>query len=166
MADATQIDVDAKGPTRSGGRAALLIGLVVMLALGGAGFWSTYSGVVAIPVTGGSGGSSVSGGAAGETPVAFVPLETLTVTLGPSARSRHLRLGVTLEVAPEAKEEVTRLKPRVLDVLNTYLQAIDERDVEKPAALARIRAHMLRRIQIVTGPGRVQDLLVTEFVLN
>jgi len=30
----------------------------------------------------------------------------------------------------------------------------------------RIRAHLLRRIQIVTGEGRVRDLLVTEFVLN
>jgi flagellar FliL protein len=29
-----------------------------------------------------------------------------------------------------------------------------------------MRAQLLRRIQIVTGEGRVRDLLVTEFVLN
>jgi flagellar FliL protein len=32
--------------------------------------------------------------------------------------------------------------------------------------MARLRAQMLRRIQVVTGEGRVRDLLITEFVLN
>ena len=58
------------------------------------------------------------------------------------------------------------LMPRVLDVLNTYLRAVEVRDLEEPAALARLRAQMLRRIQVVTGEGRVRDLLIAEFVLN
>ena len=37
--------------------------------------------------------------------------------------------------------------------------AVDER-------LVRLRAQMLRRVQMVTGEGRVRDLLITEFVLN
>ena len=49
--------------------------------------------------------------------------------------------------------------PRVLDVLNTYLRAVEVRDLEEPASLARLRAQMLRRIQVVTGEGRVRDLL-------
>jgi flagellar FliL protein len=63
-------------------------------------------------------------------------------------------------------QEVTLLLPRIMDVLNGYLRAIDITQLEDPAALIRIRAHMLRRIQIVTGEGRVRDLLITEFVLN
>ena len=39
-------------------------------------------------------------------------------------------------------------------------------ELEDPAALVRLRAQILRRLQIVTGEGRVRDLLVTEFVLN
>jgi flagellar FliL protein len=62
--------------------------------------------------------------------------------------------------------EVTLLLPRILDVLNSYLRAIDVAEIEDSAALVRIRAQLLRRIQIVTGEGRVRDLLVTEFVLN
>jgi flagellar FliL protein len=58
------------------------------------------------------------------------------------------------------------LMPRILDVLNTYLRAVDVRDLEQPAAIARLRAQMLRRIQVVTGEGRVRDLLITEFILN
>ena len=56
--------------------------------------------------------------------------------------------------------------PRVLDVLNSYLRAVEVSDLEDPSALVRLRAQMLRRVQIVTGEGRVRDLLVTEFVLN
>jgi flagellar protein FliL len=56
--------------------------------------------------------------------------------------------------------------PRIVDVLNGYLRAVEVREFEDPAALVRLRAQMLRRVQIVTGEGRVRDLLVTEFVLN
>jgi flagellar FliL protein len=51
-------------------------------------------------------------------------------------------------------------------VLNGYLRAVDAADLEDPAALVRVRAQMLRRVQLVTGEGRVRDLLVTEFLLN
>ena len=56
--------------------------------------------------------------------------------------------------------------PRIVDVMNGYLRALDAAELENPAALVRLRAQMLRRIQIVTGEGRVRDLLITEFVLN
>lgn len=51
-------------------------------------------------------------------------------------------------------------------MLNGYLRAIAVSEIEDPAGLVRLRAQLLRRIQIVTGEGRVRDLLVTEFVLN
>ena len=38
--------------------------------------------------------------------------------------------------------------------------------IRHPEAEARLRAQMLRRIQVVTGEAQVRDLLVTEFVLN
>jgi flagellar FliL protein len=50
--------------------------------------------------------------------------------------------------------------------MNGYLRAIDPAELDEPATLLRIRAQLLRRIQLVTGDGRVRDLLVTEFVLN
>jgi flagellar FliL protein len=69
-------------------------------------------------------------------------------------------------VAKDKAEEVTGLVPRILDVLNGYLRALDVAELEDPDALVRLRSQMLRRIQIVTGEGRVRDLLVTEFVLE
>ncbi len=53
-----------------------------------------------------------------------------------------------------------------MDVLNGYLRAVDVPALEDPSSLIRLRAQMLRRVQIVTGEGRVRDLLIIEFVLN
>ena len=50
------------------------------------------------------------------------------------------------------------IMPRVTDVLNGYLRAVEVRDLEDPTALSRLRAQMLRRVQMVSGEGRVLDL--------
>ncbi len=141
----------------------MLIGLVLALLLGGGGFYATWSGMIL--------GSSEAEGHGEVAPasiagIAFVPLETMIVSLGPDAGSKHLRFTAQVEVVDTAAADVALLAPRILDVLNSYLRAIDTASIEDPQAMARLRAQMLRRIQIVTGEGRVRDLLITEFVLN
>lgn len=157
----TDTNPEETAPKRS--RKPLLIGLVLAILLGGGGFYATWSGLV----LGGGEESATAGKAPGPlTDVAFVPLETLVISLGPDSRSEHLRFSAQVEVVESAQDDVELLAPRILDVLNSYLRAIDTADIENPAAMARLRAQMLRRIQIVTGEGRVRDLLITEFVLN
>jgi flagellar FliL protein len=56
--------------------------------------------------------------------------------------------------------------PRIVDVTNTYLRALKLADLEDSQALIRLRAQLLRRMQVVTGEGRINDLLIMEFVLN
>lgn len=99
-------------------------------------------------------------------PVSYVPLDPLVISLSSTSGPRHLRFTAQLEVTPHHLQEVELLKPRIVDVLNNYLRAIQPSDLEGPTALIRLRSHMLRRIQVVTGEGRVQNLLVMEFVLN
>jgi len=95
-----------------------------------------------------------------------VAMDPIMISLPPGSSARLLRFSGQLEVAPDHAAEIAGLMPRVLDVLNTFLRAVEPRDLEQPAALAPLRAQMLRRIQVVTGEGRVRDLLITEFVLN
>ena len=95
-----------------------------------------------------------------------MPLEPLVIPLSAEARSRHLRVTLQLEVRTEAKEAVIAVTPRVLDVLNTFLRAVDEREFENPRAMARLRAQMLRRIRLVAPEDAVQDVLIQEFLLN
>ncbi len=141
----------------------LVLGLVLALLLGCGGFYATWAGLIL--------GSRASHGADGEEPgplpdIAFVPIEPLTITLGAAVDNRHLRFASQLEVAAPHMADVTLLLPRIVDVMNGYLRALDPVQFDDPATLMRMRAQMLRRIQIVTGEGRVRDLLVTEFVLN
>jgi flagellar FliL protein len=141
----------------------LLIGLVLALVLGGGGFYATFSGMI---LGGGEDHAEEEKAPGPLTGVAFVPLETIVISLAPDSASEHLRFTAQLEVVDTAAADVTTLTPRILDVINSYLRAIDTASIEDPQAMARLRAQMLRRIQVVTGEGRVRDLLITEFVLN
>lgn len=161
--DATVIETAA--PARRRGKG-LLFGALAALALGGGGFYAARSGMIdpAGLVAGLGGGHGAEHGAAPE--VAFVPLEPIMISLPPGASARHLRFSAQIEVEPGMTAEVAALSPRIVDALNTYLRAVDVRDLENPAALPRLRAQMLRRVQVVAGAGRVRDLLVAEFILN
>jgi flagellar protein FliL len=155
---------EAAVPARKKGKG-LLAGLAALLLCGGGGFYATFSGLLALPF---GGGEAPSAEAAVEplAPVAFVGLDKILVSLGPEAKARHLAVAAQLEVDPAYQADVTLLLPRVMDVANTYLRAVEVRDLEDPHAMGRIRAQLLRRIQIVTGEGRVRDLLITQFVLD
>lgn len=147
----------------------LLIGLVLFLALGGGAFYAVWSGLILAPAAdhAGEAAHGEEGPDASPLPdIAFVPVDPVVISLGPEAGGQHLRFSSQLEVAKDSVAEVTLLMPRILDVLNSYLRAISVREVQDPGAMAKLRAQMLRRVQIVTGEGRVRDLLVTEFVLN
>lgn len=149
------------GEPKRKGKKPLLLGLVLLLAGAGGGF-----GVVASGLVGGGGHEKAAAPAFAPEDVAFVPVEPLVISVGPPGRQRHLRFQAQLEVSPGAVAAVTTVLPRVLDVLNGYLRALDMADIEDPSSLVKLRAQMLRRIQIVVGEGLVTDLLVSEFVLN
>lgn len=143
-------------------RKPVMIGALLALVLGGGGFYAAFSGL--LPLGGSQAGAALAPSALPD--ITFVPLEPLLINLGPAASGRHLRFNAQLEVTGGAQADVSKLLPRILDVLNGYLRAVDLSDLEDPAGLIRLRAQMLRRIQVVVGEGRVRDLLVTEFVLN
>lgn len=154
---------------KKGGKG-MLLGIVGAVALGGGGFFAAYSGMLPIggapPASEGAKPEPEPKAMAASGPVTFLPVDKIVVSLGRSARATHLQFGAQLEIEPGTEEEITNLMPRILDVLNTYLRAVDERELESPSAMLRLRAQMLRRVQIVTGEEKVKDLLVTEFVLN
>jgi flagellar FliL protein len=152
-----------KAPSKSGIKA-MLLPLILMVAGGGGAFFATYSGLI----DGLLGGGDPEAAAVEEKAksVAFVPIEPFTVSLGGSASARHLRFAAQLEVSPDDIGPVTEMKPRIIDALNTYLRAVDEAELEDPRAMIRLRAQMLRRIEVVLGSEAVNDLLIIEFVLN
>ncbi len=140
----------------------LIIGLFLALISGGGGFFAMKSGILPI------GGHAAPGGETTQAlpDIAYVPVDPIMISLPPGAPGRHLRFAAQIEVTKSNAAEVTLLMPRIIDVLNSYLRAVDPAGFDDPGAMTRLRAQMLRRLQIVTGEGRVRDLLITEFVLN
>jgi flagellar FliL protein len=145
----------------------LIIGLVLFLVMGGGGFFAVYSGMILAPAEPAAGEHAADPAhEAAPDDFAFVPVPSVTISLGNPSDNKHLRFTAQLEVAKAKASKVEELMPRILDVLNGYMRALEESDLQQPDALVRLRSQMLRRIQIVTGEGYVRDLLVTEFVLD
>jgi flagellar protein FliL len=147
------------GKAKSRGKLPLILAVVAAPLIGGGLFYAIHSGMLFAPAP--SGPSLPDTGSAN-----FVAIAPMIISLGPSAGGRHLRFAAQVEVVRGQTSAVQALMPRIADVLNSYLRAVDFSDLEEPAALLRLRAQMLRRLQVIAGEGRITDLLITEFVLN
>ena len=159
-------DEDAEAPKKKGMLLPLLIGLVLALVGGAGGFFAVSSGLL--------GGDTAEVAAVAQEPldlpsidnIAFVQLDPMTIDLGQSEVGQLLRFRAEVEVFAEYQADVEAISPRLVDVMNSYLRAIDPKELEAQSALLRLRAQLLRRLQLVAGEGRVRDLLIMEFVLN
>lgn len=163
----TDETVDTEETPKKASKLPLIIGLVLALAGGGGGFFAVYSGMIL------GNDSSPTEEESAEVhdieplpDITYVGLDPFVVSLTSGGTSEYLRFRAQLEVPSAHQEEVERVLPRVIDVLNGYLRALSPADIESPDALVKLRSQMLRRVQIVTGQERVSDLLVMEFVLN
>lgn len=149
------------------GKAGLLVGLILALIAGGGGFFAAFSGIGPFAnkpeAQVENADQEILKAIAG---TAFVPLDPIIINIRSSSRYQLLRFVAQLEVKPEHQSDVEELKPRLMDVMNTYLNALEAAHFEDPIALIKLRSQLLRRLQIITGDGRVEDLLIMEFILQ
>ena len=166
MADEEELEEEP--PKKS--KLPVILGVVLMLVLGGGGFFAVYSGMLLAPEMPMEEAELETLEEVPVAPlpdVAFVPIDPLIVNMLDSLGSaRHLRFQAQVEVPTQYEQEVVTLMPRIVDVLNGYLRAVDVAELENPAALIRLRSQVLRRLQVVAGEGRVKDVLIMEFVVN
>jgi len=173
MSDAVTDSVETPA---KGGKLKLILLAVLVLAGAGGGFFLVQSGLIPTgnhdpEILGDDEGHGAVDGSGHTAPVsladiAFVEVDPIMISLSTSQHSQHLRFRAQLEVGADYKHEVETVLPRVTDVLNSYLRALELDDLRDPLALTRLRAQMLRRVQVVVGKERVRDLLIMEFVLN
>lgn len=146
----------------------LILGLVLFLAATGGGFYATFSGMFSI--------ASVMGGGkekdTGETQVAtlstpnYVPVGEIVIPLGPKAEAEFLLMTSEIEIAAKDAAAFEALLPRIRDLFNTYLRAVEARDLEQPDATLRLRDQLLRRLRVIAEPAAPRDLLFTSFILR
>ncbi len=169
MSAASEIDgaEEADETPKKGSKLPLIIGIVLAIAGGAGGFFATQMGLLPFGPQPAKAEEKKD-----ETPilvtedVTFVQLDPINITLPPGSNRSLLRITAQLDVAPQNAAAIEAIKPRIIDILNSYLRAVRIADLETPTALLRLRTQMLHRVQVVAGPGIVRDLLITEFILN
>ncbi|MEM8791497.1 MAG: flagellar basal body-associated FliL family protein [Pseudomonadota bacterium] len=168
MAETSEMVAEAAGDESGSKRSSplkLLIPVLAFLLTAAGGFYASYSGLIPLPFGGG-------GADAGDIreqrgpDVAFLPLDEMIISLGPDASATHLVFQAEIETIPAALEPLGKLRPRIVDVLNTYLRAVEERDLRTPGGMTKMRAQLLRRIRVVVGEIEVRDLLFTKFIMK
>ena len=161
--DADQEETDEETAKKS--KLPLILGVVLALVGGGGGFFAASSGMILAPAPEEAKEETETKDQSSPN-IAFVELEPVMINLRTDNESKVLRFRAQLEVPTDMVENIELLKPRVIDVFNSYLRALSIENFEDPLALVKIRSHLTRRAKIVTGEEMINDLLVMEFVIN
>ncbi|HWL84038.1 MAG TPA: flagellar basal body-associated FliL family protein [Roseomonas sp.] len=161
-------------PGRKGGRRRLLLVLLLLpLLLGGgvAGTWFLIPGAAdAVRHLAGLDAAPEEGAAAAALPLpgkpSFVEFPEMTLSLPNGGRPRQLRLKLAVEINGDpVLVQADLLSPRIYDSLVLYLRTLHDSEMEGALAMDRLRGDLHRRLDLVLGPGRVRDVLITGFVV-
>lgn len=160
-----QVETDA--PKKKGGFKAVLIALVLALVSGGGVGYAVYAKLIPIDaLLKPSKKEAAVEHHEDDRNYVYVEIPKIILSLGKGRQVRHLSATLHLETEPAHVPILEVAMPRVQDAIGTYLRAVDESDLEDPAALVRLRALLLHRIRLVVGRENVSDLLISEFIVN
>lgn len=157
---------EVKTPPKKG-KLGMILALLLSLVAGAGGFYAAFSGMIPL----GQSSEIEAEGGDQETlkplgNAVYIELDPLVVNIRSSSKYQLLKFVGQLEVKPEHASDIEQIKPRLMDVMNTYLNALEAARFEDPIALIKLRAQLLRRLQVISGDGRIEDLLIMEFILQ
>lgn len=100
--------------------------------------------------------------------VAFYDLPEFLVNLNTNGgRTSFLKMKVSLEL--ENAEQTVTIKayePKIVDSFNTYLRDLRSTDLSGSAGIHRLREELLLRINKITYPEKVKDVLFKEMIVQ
>ena len=100
--------------------------------------------------------------------VVFVSLPELLVNIvGHDGRPAYLKLKLTLEAPDQAAvTALTEHIPRVSDQFNAFLRELRTDDLAGSAGAYRLRLELLRRVNLVIAPSRINAVLIEEMLVQ
>ncbi len=100
--------------------------------------------------------------------VLYYELPEIMVNLSPgSATPSFAKMDITIEV--ESQEVVTKLeavKPKIMDVINTYVRELRPGDLKGSAGIQRLREEVMMRINKTIDPHEISNVLFTEILIQ
>jgi flagellar FliL protein len=100
--------------------------------------------------------------------ITFFTLPDMLVNIqGPEGRPTYLKLKLTLEtkdahVAQQLQSEM----PRLQDMFQGFLRELRPEDLAGSAGSFQLRAEILRRVNLVAAPGKVDAVLIEEMLVQ
>lgn len=152
-------DIADDSAEKKSGIRGLLIPIVAVVALGGAGFASTFLGLWSPSQL----LAAKDENASEKTPASvFVNVPPIEVTM-PGGGGRSVLMVAAIESDTRHQGQILHLMPRVQDAFTTFLSGVDAAAYDKRGVLDIIRGELLSRSRRALGDDVVKDLLVTEF---
>jgi flagellar protein FliL len=164
MSDSSQgtVSADDDGSRKRAGKKKLLLFVGVPLVGLAAGAGAVMSGVLDPLLERGQGPAASAHHAVN---ITMLPVAPIIVPVQMNGRSATVRLTIQIETTAEAADQAQVFLPRIADVLNGYLRAVDPSVIAEPAAFEHTRAAILRRAKLVAGNDLVRDVLIQELLV-
>jgi flagellar FliL protein len=123
---------------------------------------------------GGEGAKTAEGGAGapvvkeGPDGVVFYTLPDIVVNMqSADGKSTFLKLKLTFELPDEeTADELTPNLPRLTDMFQTFLRELRPEDLAGSQGSYQLRAELLRRVNLVAAPSKVNAVLIEEMLIN
>jgi flagellar FliL protein len=119
---------------------------------------------------GGAGGKNEAGAVIREGPdgVVFYTLPDIVVNMQTAdGRPTFLKLKLTLELADEhLVETLDPSLPRLQDMFQTFLRELRPEDLSGSQGSYQLRMEILRRVNLVVAPSKVNAVLIEEMLIN
>lgn len=161
-------DKSGKSSNTSGGKITAILGPLI---LGAASFATVFLLPAPTPqlLTEGLKGDDL--GDTQEIPHIGIPddlgvIELSEITVSIRNEKQVLRIGIALEAPYDLLSTIDPDDPRLRDAFMGYLRAIDVVQLEDAAFMAQLRAHLLRRSNLVLNTDSVHSVLITDFLVR
>ena len=117
---------------------------------------------------GGEGDASLGTIAEGPDGVTFFTLPDMVVNIqSADGRPTFLKLKLTLEMAdPALAHHLQAEAPRMQDMFQSFLRELRPEDLAGSAGTFQLRAELLRRVNLIAAPGKVDAVLIEEMLVQ
>ena len=100
--------------------------------------------------------------------VTFFTLPDMVVNIqAPDGRPTFLKLKLTLETRdPHVAEQLQAEMPRMQDMFQGFLRELRPEDLAGSTGTFQLRAEILRRVNLIAAPGKVDAVLIEEMLVQ
>lgn len=82
-------------------------------------------------------------------------------------KGNFLKLSISLEYVGAANTEpLNKIKPRIVDVFQVYLRELRVEDLQGSAGIHRLREELLSRVNQITAPIAIRDVLFKDILVQ